>query len=180
MRVLDAAEQVKIVRRHHHRGAEPVERLEQVQQARGHVGVDIAGGLVRNQDLRTADYRPRDRDPLLLAARQGRRRRMPALGQADPGEHFAHRRLDIALRHPRQAQRQGDIVERREMRDQPEVLEYHADAPPEAGQALARQGAGILSEQPDRAMGRSLRQIDELEQRRLARAGLSGEEVEAA
>ena len=69
----------------------------------------------------------------------------------DPGEHLAHRRFDIALGHAGDAQRQRDIVIGREMRDQPEVLEHHADPAAEAGQALARQRTGILAEQPDHA-----------------------------
>src|SRR5262245_53305702 len=62
------------------RGA--VERLDQRVLGRG---VEARGRLVEDQDRRVADDRARDRDALLLAARQGRaalgHRRVPALRQ---------------------------------------------------------------------------------------------------
>ena len=77
---------------------------------RGAGAVERAGGLVGQQQHRIRDDRPRDRDPLLLAARQLRRavarpgaetdqlqrgqRPLPALRGPDPG--IGHRQLDVA------------------------------------------------------------------------------------
>ena len=69
--------------------------------------------------------------------------------EADPGEHFAHRPFDLALAGAGDAQRQCDIVERRQMADQPEILEDDADAPPESGSAS--RDASVISS-PNRRM----------------------------
>ena len=93
--VLDPAEQMHVMRGDDDRGAELVEPVEQVEQARGHVRIDVTRGLVRHQQVRPADHRAGDRDALLLAARQRRRPRVRAFGEADPGEHLLHRLFDI-------------------------------------------------------------------------------------
>ena len=46
------ADETDVVGRDHHRRAQPVERGEQVQQSLRHLGVDIAGRLVGDQQLR--------------------------------------------------------------------------------------------------------------------------------
>ena len=66
------------------------------------------------------------------------------------------------------------------MRDQAEILEDDADPPAEARQPVARHGDDILAEQADQAAAGAKREIEELQQRRLAGAGRAGEEVEAA
>ena len=62
------------------------------------------------------------------------------------------------------AQRQRDIVERRQVTDQPEVLEDDADAAAEGRQRLARRFAQLLAEQADAAARRALREIEQLEE----------------
>ena len=61
-------------------------------------GVEIAGRLVRQHDRRIVGERARQRDPLLLAARQLRRIVMGAAGQADL---FEQRPGAAARRRPR-------------------------------------------------------------------------------
>ena len=65
------------------------------------------------------------------------------------------------------------------MADQPEILEHHADPPPKRGQAGARHLGQFLAEQADPAAGRALREVEQFEQRGLARARRPGEEIEA-
>lgn len=66
------------------------------------------------------------------------------------------------------------------MRDQPKVLKNDADAAAKARQALAGERHHILSEQPDDAATGALGEVEELQQRRLARARRAGQEIEAA
>ena len=66
------------------------------------------------------------------------------------------------------------------MADEPEVLEDHADASPEVGKRFARSLAQVFAEEPDPAARRPLREVEELEQRRLSCARRAGEEIEAA
>ena len=147
---------------------------------RRHVGIDVAGRLVGDQQFGPGDDRAGDGDALLLAARQRRRPGAGAVGEPDPGQHLAHRPLDLGLVMPGDAQRKRDIVERRQMADQPEVLEDHADPAAEGGQRLARRVAQFLAEQADPAARRALGEVEQFEQRGLARARRAGEEIEAA
>ena len=60
----------RIVRDHANRGAIIMQLLEQPHHCVAVPGVEVARRLIRQQDERLADDRPRDRDTLLLAARQ--------------------------------------------------------------------------------------------------------------
>src|SRR6266511_4968844 len=68
----------------HDRGARLVELDEQPQQPLRKIGIDVAGRLVGEQQLRPRDHRARDRGALLLAAREHRRERPHALAEPDP------------------------------------------------------------------------------------------------
>src|SRR5258708_8350232 len=81
---------------------------------------------------------------------------------------------------PGDAQRQRDVVERREMRDEAEILEHDADAPAQCRQLLARRRREIPAEQRDESARWPLGQVDELEQTRFAGPTRPGQEVEAA
>ncbi len=64
------------------------------------------------------------------------------------------------------------------MRHQPEILEHHADPAAKSRQAVTRQHHRILAEQPDHATRRALREVQQLQQRGLAGATRTGEEIE--
>ena len=164
----------------HHGRAQPVKRLKQPQQLDRHIGIDVAGRLVGDQQLGPVDHCAGDGDALLLAARKLRGQGMHSVSQLDPIEHICDGPRNIAFTHPSDPQWQGDIVKRREVRDQPKVLEHHPKPAAKAGQAFARQGDRIGSEHPDHPARGPLRQIEQLEQRGLARAARPGQEVKAA
>ena len=65
-----------------------VELDEQPQQALAEIGIDVAGRLVGEQELRARDHRARDRGALLLAAGEHRRQRAHALAEPDPLQQF--------------------------------------------------------------------------------------------
>ena len=89
-------------------------------------------------------------------------------------------RLDACLVDARDTQRQGDVVERRQVFDQAEILEHDADAPAQHGELIARQVRHVLVEEMQAAGGRPLGAIDEAQKRRLAGAARAGEIVERA
>ena len=62
------------------------------------VGIDVAGGLIGDEQVGPIDDRPRDRDALLLSAGQRRRPRAGPVGKPDPGQHFPDRALDLVRR----------------------------------------------------------------------------------
>ena len=155
-----SADQRQIVGGDDDGGPQAIERFEQGQQAARHVRVDVAGRLVGHQNLRPGDDGAGDGDALLLSARQRRGPRLPPIAKADPVQHFRDGRVDLALRHAGNAQRQRDIVIGRQVGHQPEILEDHADAAAETGQSLAGKRHHILAEQADDAATGSLGQIE--------------------
>ena len=92
--------------------------------------VEVARRLVREEDRRLVHEAPRDRDPLLLAARELGRRVVPAVREADALEapQRPRARLRVGeLRLLRVEERQLDVLERRRAREEVEVLEDEAD-----------------------------------------------------
>ena len=63
-----------------------VELPEEGEDLLAGLGVEVAGGLVGDQERAAVDQRPGDRDPLLLAAREPRRLVVEPVAQADPLE----------------------------------------------------------------------------------------------
>ena len=80
----DRANQLAVVRRHEDGGPFRVDLAEQVHDLEGEIGIEIARRLVREDERRLVDERPRDRDALLLAARQLDGIRVDAMLKADP------------------------------------------------------------------------------------------------
>jgi hypothetical protein len=60
---------VVVMRCHHHRRPGAIDPLQQIHDVLTRVRVEVAGGLVGQQDQRPVDKRAGDRDPLLLATR---------------------------------------------------------------------------------------------------------------
>ena len=103
------------------------------------LGVERAGRLVRQQQLRIVDERARDGDALLLAARQLLRAVIEPVAEAHLLEPRPRHRLRRAR--PRLGVEQGQhhLAQRRRARQQIELLEHEADrAVSERGQLIAR------------------------------------------
>jgi len=83
-RRLELPHQLMVMGGDQHGGAEAIELDEEAQEAAGHLRVDVAGGLVRQQELGLADHGAGDRRPLLLAARQHRRIGVHTIAETDP------------------------------------------------------------------------------------------------
>ena len=103
-----------------------------------------------------------------------------AVGEADPVEHVRHRLLELAFAHPGHAQRQRDVVERRQVVQQAELLEHDADTPTQLWSVGGRQRTDVLAEEADQAPRGAMRQGDEAQEAGLPRAGRSGKEMEGA
>ena len=173
-----SADQAGIMRGEDDAGAEALHRGEQLKQAYGHARIDVAGRLVRDEEVGPRDDRARDGNALLFPAGQRRRARGAGPGQADPFDHVADRPGQVILACPREPQRQRDVVEHVEMRDQPEVLEHDADAAAQGGPLRSVERNGIVTEQRDGPARRFLREVKQLEQGSLARPARPGQEME--
>ena len=129
-------------------------------------GVQVAGGLVGQDDFRIVDQRAGNGHALLLAAGELRGQVMRAIGQADPIERRA--RFDL-VGHAVEVLRQHDVLERRQVGDEMELLEDEADGfGAKAGQLGARQRGRVDRTDAHGAVGRLIEATEDIQQGGLA------------
>ena len=116
----------EVVRGHHHLDAARADLAHDVLDRLGGGGIEAGGRLVEEQKIGVARERARQRQPLLLAARQPARR--PALepADADVGHQLRDARCAPRARHVRGGERIADIA---------------GGAAPQHGGALEQEGA---------------------------------------
>ena len=155
----------------HQRGPALGDQLEhQGGDKAGGRGVEIAGGLVGEQQFRADGQGAGDRDALLLAARELVRVVVMAGAEPDPLEPVA----GLALRAGAAVdfERGGDILDRRHVGQQMEVLEHQGHAAAAQGGApILVLGRQVLAEQAHNACGRPLEPGGDRDERGFARAG---------
>jgi hypothetical protein len=129
---------------------------DQVHDLEREVGVEVAGRLVGEQDVRLVDQRARDRDALLLAARERERALVAAVLQADLLQHLEHARARDAARCRDHVERERDVLLDGAAREQLEVLEHDADPAPQLGHRARREPRRVAPEHDDLALARAL------------------------
>ena len=132
------------------------------------LGVERGQRLVHQVDGRLAHQRPADRHALHLAARQPGRAVVELVVDAHQLRHLLDAPADLGLRHlsRRRAQREGQVLEHRQMRIERILLEHEGDV---AGSR--RQARGVAAGDVDRALLRLFQAGDQPQRRRLAGAG---------
>ncbi len=83
--------------------------------------------LVEEHDRRVGGERPGESDPLLLTAAQLVRLVGAHPAESDQLERLLGRRPPLRLVDAAQLEPEGDVVDQRAVRQQPEVLEHHRD-----------------------------------------------------
>src|SRR5581483_5359463 len=155
-----------VVRRDDHRraalGGEPGEQVD-------HVGarfrVEVPGRLVGEDYPRLDGERARDRDALLLAAGELRRQVVCPLGEADLAQEREGAQPQLLARNSRRGEAGLDVLERRQRRDQVELLEDEAEgAQPQLGELarLDRQVDAVDGADLDRPLAEDLRDVAQL------------------
>src|SRR5688572_8276059 len=109
---------VLVVRRHHHGGARPVDPVEQLHDADGGLRVEVAGGLVADEQLGPVDEGPRDGDALLLTAGEFTGHPLLLAAEPDEVEHLRHGLADLTARLADHLLREGDVLGDRLVRQQ--------------------------------------------------------------
>ena len=104
-----------------------IDFLEQFHHAARHQRIEIAGRFVGHQQARRTGQRTRDRDALLLAARQFRRIVLHARSQADARQRFVDALLALGAVEAAIAQRNVDVVGDVQIGNQIEALEDETD-----------------------------------------------------
>ena len=155
-----------------HRHAVFGEADHHVEHLVDHLGVERAGRLVEEHQLRLHRERPGDRDALLLAAGELRRHLRRLVGDADAVEQLhrrASRRPCVTAAHLDRPE--GDVLEDRLVREEVERLEDHADVGTQLRERRALFGQRLAVDR-DRAGVDGLEAVDRAAERRLARARL--------
>src|SRR3954470_4321126 len=169
-----------VVGDHQDRRTGAVDAVEELHDPDRGVGVEVAGRLVTDEQRRGVDERARDRDALLLAARQLVRERVRLVREADHREHLRHllanRRAALALH----LERVGDVLGGVAVRQQLEVLEDAADVAAQQRHLAARQPREVAPADHDPAVGRLELLQQQPDQRRLAGSRRADDEDELA
>ena len=124
----DQANQFAVVRGDQHGGPAGVDLAQQVHDLEREIRIEIAGRLVGETQRRIVDERARDRDALLLAAREIVRIGVHAVLQAHPLQDLERAASLLRGRHAEDLGHERDVLEHRAARNQLEVLEDEPDA----------------------------------------------------
>src|SRR5437879_2593821 len=159
-----------IVGDHHDRLAQIGDGLaHELEDLRARLRVEVAGRLVGEDDLRSACESARDGDALLLPTRKLGRPVLQAVGKANRADHTVEPLLVGFL--PGERERQRDVLDRRERRDQVVRLEDEPDLVPADDRQLLLGARGDLDvAQQDATRRDAVAPGETVQQRRLARA----------
>ena len=158
----------------------PPTSSEQVEDALAGRRIEGSGRLVGEQHRRLAHQRAGDRDALLLAARELHRADAPTRSHSPTrSQRIAARCEPLAAGHARVQQAERDVLERRERRQQEELLEHEPDAPgPQRGALALAQRRDVRALDAHDAAARVVERAHDREHRALARAGRSDDRDE--
>ena len=163
---------VVLVRHHDDRASLVVQPGEQLHDLQGRFRVQVAGGFIRQNEIRIVDQAAGDGHALLLAAGQLRRPVPQPLAQADHRGQgvaaFFGLPVDAAL----VVQRHLDVLDDRQLRNQVVRLEHEADPAGANPRQFAIVHLGHVVVAQEVRAGRGLVQAtQEIQQRALPRAG---------
>ncbi len=153
-------------------GASGVEVAEQVHDVETVVAVEVAGGLVAEDELRVGDDRAGHGDTLLLPAGELLRIVARPVDDAHALQHLVDLRPPLRLAEPEVAQRQLHVLEDVHVVDEVETLEHEADdAAPQLQPVFLAQGGDIPAVEPVAARVRGVEESEDVEQGGLAATG---------
>src|SRR5438270_1094958 len=141
-----------------HRGAGLVQLDEQPQQPPAQGRIDIAGRLVRQQQMRARNHCARDRRALLLAAGQDRRQRIHPFAEPHPFQEIDDLLSIARLLAAHHAERQRHVFVGSHVVEQAEVLQHDTDPLAQIGDLVLAEQRYVLPEQVDQAPCRPQRQ----------------------
>ena len=109
----DQANELAVVGGDEHGRAAGVDLAQQVHDLERQIGIEVAGRFVGEQQHRIVDERARDRDALLLTARQVLRVGVHAVLQPDPLEDLERAAPLVRGRHAEHLGHERDVLEHR-------------------------------------------------------------------
>jgi hypothetical protein len=170
----------EFVRGDHDRRTPQCGACDQVHDFDCQLGVEISGGLVGEQDLGFVDEGPRDRDALLLAARERERVVVAPVLEAELLEDRKDAGAGLSRRRSRYLKCECDVFLDSAARQELEVLKDDADLAPQWRHRGFAESRDVAAEHDDLALAGPLGAEDQSEQARLARAAGASQEDEFA
>ena len=130
-------------------GAGSVEVAKEVHDVEAVLAIEIAGGLVTEDELRVGDHGAGHGDALLLSAGELLRVVGGAVDDVHPLQHFVDLRLALRFAEADVAQRQLHVLEDVHVIDEVEALEHEADdAAPQFQSVALAQGGDLPAVEP--------------------------------
>ena len=145
-----------------------VDLEQQLHDAPRRVGVEVAGGLVGEEDPRPVHQGTGDRHALLLTAAQLIGKLVELVLEPDDPERLLDLLAQVALAGAGHLQREGDVLRHRAPAEQLVVLEDDAELAAQLGQLAMRHPAHLLAVDEDAPGGRRLVADEQSHQGRLA------------
>ena len=169
----EALGQRHLVGNHHHGDAHAVDGLQQLHHLHAQLGVNVAGGLVRNDELRAMYQRAGQSNALLLTARNLIRQPVGLICQAHQAQNIGHPLFDLVLRDVGYAHGEGHIFIHAHGGNQAEILKNHAHAAAQIGHLAFFHDGKIQPIHQHPAAGGLLFPQDQLDKGGLACAGVA-------
>src|SRR5687768_8238019 len=146
-----------------------VERRQQVEHSRTAGGVEVSRGLVGEEYSRRIRESARERNTLLLAARELHGEMVPPLLEPNALEELTCTRGRAVV--PLELERNLYVLPRRQRRNELECLKYESDFfSPDPGSLVFRKRCQVVAVEDHRTSGRSIKTCEESEQSRLSAA----------
>src|SRR6266568_1106227 len=149
-----------------------VEVVENLENLDAGTGIEVAGGLVGQDDERLIDERSRDGDALLLAAGEFEGFVVQAMAQAHPLGNLRRQGAAFRLRAALVIERHLDVLDDGQLLDEIVGLENKTNArPANGGQGVVIQLGHIITAEQKTTAARTVQTAEEVEHGGLAAAG---------
>ena len=139
--------------------------------------VECGSRLITEQHLRISSKRSRNRDTLLLTAGKLRRVNIRLIRKTDQFQKLHRTLFRVFLRNSADLHREADILKTGSLEQQVKVLEDHRDLTTRLSQTLLRKRHHIHAVYQNRALRRTLEQVDAAHQRTFSGAGHADDSV---
>ena len=147
---------VRVMGRHHDRGAELIDAIEQFHDVGRGPRVEVSGRLISNEDHRAVHERPCDRYALLFATGEFIGPSQLLAFEANDLKNLRDHSLDVAPRLADHLKSECDVLGDSLVRKQAEILKHGADLSAKAWDLPVGEPAELLARYPHLAACRPL------------------------
>ena len=172
--------QLVLVGDNHHRDVDLVDGLKQLHDVHGHLGVDVAGGLIGNDELGAVGQGAGYCHTLLFTAGKFVRQAVHLILQTDQGQNIWDAGFDLFGRNVGHAHGESHILVHCHGGDQAEILEDDTHLAAQIRHLAAFHLGKVLTVDDDAALGGLFFHLDQFEEGGFARTGMAKDKDELA